>query len=304
MNGGQWLVTVVELKSSSLTARLSTRGGIVLGLWWERDGMRAPLLREAPSDDADAHSCGCYPLVPFGNRVKGNRFTFRGKDYAFEPNTPWDPHYVHGEGWQSEWAVLSQYGNEAEFSFSHEGRGTPYAYEARQRFIIYDDRFDINLQVRNLGPEALPFGLGWHPYFPMTPTTTLNAPAKRYWTEVEGWLAGEAADIPSDLDFATARVLPHRWINNGFEGWNGFAEIAWPEHRMRLRLTADERLRHYFIFVSDNGFDPDFRRDYFCFEPMSHLANGHNLPDLGNLTILEPGERMTVSLQLHPEAIA
>ncbi len=73
---------------------------------------------------------------------------------------------------------------------------------------------------------------------------------------------------------------------------------------IRLRLTADEQLRHYFIFVSDAGFDPDYQRDYFCFEPMSHLANGHNLPDLGDLTVLEPGEEMAVSLYSCPEAIA
>ncbi len=103
---------------------------------------------------------GCYPLVPFGNRVKGNRFTFRGKDYAFEPNTPWDPHYLHGEGWQSEWTVLSQHSSEAEFRFSHAGHDTPYAYEARQRFAIHDDRFDMHLEVRNVGAEALPFGSG------------------------------------------------------------------------------------------------------------------------------------------------
>jgi len=303
--GGQWLdMTVVELRGSSLTARLSTRGGLVLGLWWERGGMRVPLLREASSDDADALSSGCYPLVPFGNRVKDNRFTFRGKDYAFEPNTPWDPHYLHGEGWQSEWKVLSQNSSEAEFRFSHEGHDTPYAYEARQRFAIHDDRFDMHLEVRNIGAEALPFGLGWHPYFPMTPATTLKAPARQFWTEIKGWLPGEATDIPEDLDFATARGLPHRWINNGFEGWDDFAEVAWPEHGVRLRLTADEQLRHYFIFVSDAGFDPDYQRDYFCFEPMSHLANGHNLPDLGDLTVLEPGEEMAVSLQLCPEAIA
>ncbi|WP_349254293.1 aldose 1-epimerase [Rhizobium sp. CB3171] len=303
--GGQRLqMTVVELTDSGLTARLSTRGGIVLGLWWERNGARLPLLREAPSDEADARSSGCYPLVPFGNRVKGNRFTFRGKDYVFEPNTPWDPHYLHGEGWQSEWAVLSQSGSEAEIGFSHAGHGTPYAYEARQRFAIHDGCFDMHLDVRNLGPEALPFGLGWHPYFPMTSAATLKAPARRFWTEVEGWLPGEAADIPGDLNFATARGLPYRWVNNGFEGWDGVAEIVWPEHDTRLHLMADQQLRHYFIFISDAGFDPGFQRDYFCFEPMSHLANGHNLPDLGDLTLLEPGEAMSVSLQLRPEAIA
>ncbi|MDE1996974.1 MAG: aldose 1-epimerase [Rhizobiaceae bacterium] len=296
-------MAVVELKGGSLTARLSTRGGTVLGLWWERDGGQLPLLREAPGDNVDALASGCYPLVPFGNRVRGNRFSFGSRDYAFAPNTPWDPHYLHGEGWLSEWTIVEQSGEEVEFGFSHKGPGTPYRYRARQRFVIRDDRFDMQLTVRNIGEEALPFGLGWHPYFPMTPETRLTAPAKRFWTEVEGWLPGEEADVPTDLDFASPRTLPHRWVNNGFDGWDGVAEVTWPERDARLRLEADSRLSRYFVFISDADFDPGFERDYFCFEPMSHLANGHNLPGLGGLTVLAPDQAMSVSLQLRPEPL-
>lgn len=297
-------MAVVELKGRDLTARLSSRGGGVLGLWWERGDLRLPLLREAPSDDADASTSGCFPLVPFGNRVRDNRFMFRGRSYALEANTARDPHYLHGDGWRSEWFVLKESRSEVEFGFSNEGASTPYRYEARQRFAIEDDSFQVDLRVKNVGAEALPFGLGWHPYFPMTPAATLKAPARRFWTEVEGWLPGEVTEIPGDLDFSLPRGLPQRWVNNGFEGWDGTAEITWPERNSRLVLTAGEGMKHYFIFVSDATFDPNFRNDYFCFEPMSHMADGHNLPDLGGLVVLEPGEAMSVSLRMRPESIA
>jgi len=293
-------MTVLELACGALSLRISTAGGLVLGFWKDGAESRVPLLREAP-DDADALSASCYPLVPFGNRVKDNRFTFAEKEYRLRPNTDWDPHYLHGEGWQSEWSAVEVSADAARLAFSHTGDATPYVYDATQSFRLTEQGLEMTLSVSNRGKDALPFGLGWHPYFPMTPQTTLRAPAAKVWTEVEGWLPGEAIAIPEDLDFSDSSPLPHRWVNNGFEDWCGEAVVSWPERGMQLRLDADPVFRHAFLFVSDTGFDPQFKRDYFCFEPMSHLANGHNLPDLGGLHVLQPGQQLSGSIRLRPQ---
>lgn len=297
---------VLDLKAGSLSLRVSTRGGLILGLWKEHEGARVPLLRPAPDDtpdDANALSSSCYPLVPFGNRVKDNRFWFAGREYRFSPNTAWDPHYLHGEGWQSEWSVDAHEHDRITMHFAHHGGHTPYIYRTVQDFSLSGEELRLTLSVENTGDVALPFGLGWHPYFPMTPRTTLLAPARKFWTETDGWLPGEATRIPGDLDFAKPSPLPHRWVNNGYEDWSGEATICWPERQMQLHLSADPLLRHAFIFVSDQGFDPQFRRDYFCFEPMSHLANGHNLPGLGGFEILKPGQHLSGSIRLRPQGL-
>ena len=296
-------MTVIDLSSGQLSARISTNGGIVLGFWWGRDEGRVPLLREGPGDDADALASGCFPLVPFGNRVRDNRFSFRGRDYHFQTNTDWDRHYLHGEGWQADWTVAHKTAGSLDLSFDNvASQKTPYSYAATQRFVLQEDGLALTLSVTNNGEGALPFGLGWHPYFPMTPKTTLLAPARKYWTEVDGWLPGEATDIPADVDFSDPRGLPHRWVNNGFEDWCGEAQIVWPERKAMLTLTADPLLRHAFVFVSDTSFDPTFQRDYFCFEPMSHLADGHTMTGLGDLSVLEPGETLTGSIHMKPSA--
>ncbi|TCS03063.1 aldose 1-epimerase [Rhizobium sp. BK418] len=296
-------MTIVDLQSGPLSLRVSSKGGLVLGFWKEADVGRVPLLRPAPSAEADALSSSCYPLIPFGNRVKGNRFAFEGIEYRFEPNTKWDKHYLHGEGWQADWSINGQTQTSVEMSFLHRGGNTPYAYRASQGFVLNDASLTMTLTVENLGERAMPFGLGWHPYFPMTPETTLQARSEKFWTEVDEWLPGERTDIPVDLDFSKPAELPHRWVNNGFEDWNGEARIAWPERRTALRLSADPIFKHAFVFVSDTAFDPNFECDYFCFEPMTHLANGHNLPDLGGLKVLGPGGHLSGSVRLHPENI-
>ncbi|ETJ44869.1 hypothetical protein Q604_UNBC01130G0001, partial [human gut metagenome] len=82
----------------------------------------------------------------------------------------------------------------------------------------------------NQGAETLPFGTGWHPYFPLSPQTRIQAQASGYWLEREQWLAGEFCEqLPQELDFSQLAPLPHQWVNNGFAGWNGQARIEQPQ---------------------------------------------------------------------------
>ncbi len=292
-------MSIIDLQNGLLSARISTAGGILLDYSWLMGGGKIALLRSAP-DGADASSSACYPLVPFGNRIRNNHFTFEGREYRLRPNTASDPHYLHGDGWQAEWSILSHSSSAVEIGLCHQESDTPYRYDARQIITLSAEELTLYMSVKNTGDHALPFGIGWHPYFPLTAHTTLFAPARHFWTETEGFLPGEQTDIPADLDFSRPLPLPRRWVNNGFGDWSGDALITWPEKHAGLQLTADPAVRHAFIFIPNTDFIPAYRDDYFCFEPMSHIANGHNLPDLGGLTILQPGETLAASIRLQP----
>ena len=107
----------------------------------------------------------------------------------------------------------------------------------------------------------------------------MQASAQALWLEGADWLPTEKVALPTDLDFGMARELPRRWVNYGFEGWNGTCEIVWPAQRARLRLDADALFGRYFVFVSDPNFETGYNYEYFAFEPMSHSANAHNFLD-------------------------
>lgn len=295
-------MTVFDLRLDDLTARVSTRGGVLLGAWWMLDGHKIPFLRVG-GDHATASEAACFPMVPFGNRVRGNAFTFQGRDITLTPNTG-DPHYLHGDGWLADWTIEQRTVDAATLVFSKESKqATPYRYTARQDISLRDGALHLSLSVTNDGDLPLPFGLGWHPYFPLTPETTLKAPARHLRSEGEQWLPGEIVDCPDDLDFREARRLPRRWVNNGLEDWCGRADIAWPERGMALALDAGPTLRHAFVFISDASFDPAYRHDFFCFEPMSHRAGGHHLADLGSLSILGAGDTHFATLRLQPRRL-
>ncbi|UVC09470.1 hypothetical protein IHQ71_02245 [Rhizobium sp. TH2] len=68
-------MSVVVLQQGATQARVSTNGGSVLSL----EVGRVPLLRPAFDDAAVTDSAG-FPMVPFGNRVRGNTFVFEGQD--------------------------------------------------------------------------------------------------------------------------------------------------------------------------------------------------------------------------------
>ena len=46
-----------------------------------------------------------FPLVPYVNRIRGGRFTFRGREVRLAPNMAGDPSPLHGQGWLSPWQV-------------------------------------------------------------------------------------------------------------------------------------------------------------------------------------------------------
>lgn len=263
-------------------------------------------MRDGRSHGGDPSRVSGFPLLPFGNRVRGNRFTTGGREYRLAPNQPWDPHYLHGDGWLSLWAMERVDDATLRFTLRHPAApGQPYAYDAEIDYALTAaPALAVTMTLRNRAATAMPFGLGLHPYFPLTPGTRLHAPAERFYTEAAGFLPGPAAPLPADLDFSCPTPLPRRWINNGFAGWNGQARISWPENRLALGIAADRAFSHYVLFMSDTAFEPGFASDYFCFEPMTHQADGHHAADLGGLVLLAPDEDLTARIVFTPEETA
>lgn len=90
-------MTIYTLSHGSLKLDVSDQGGVIEGFW--RD--TTPLLRPGKKSGV-ATDASCFPLVPFANRVSGNRFVWQGREYQLQPNVEWDAHYLHGDGWLGE----------------------------------------------------------------------------------------------------------------------------------------------------------------------------------------------------------
>ncbi len=292
----------IALRHGRLAVEVSRHGAAITRFHWQRaDGVSCAVMQDGAADGDDPLRSSCFPLLPFGNRVRCNRFTFGGRDFALTPNQPGDRHYLHGDGWLTCWEIAAQAEDQVTLGMRHAaGRASPYAYSAEIRYRLLDETLSVALSIRNEVPFALPFGLGLHPYFPLTPLTTLQAGASHWFVEEAEFLPGAMASVPDMLDFREPRRLPRHWINNGFTGWNGQAEIRWPERGMSLGIGGGPAFSDYVLFMPDADFEPGFAEDYFCFEPMTHRPDALNAVDLGRLVELAPGAAFTSDVVFRP----
>jgi aldose 1-epimerase len=168
----------------------------------------------------------------------------------------------------------------------------PYHYRASLEYTLDAAGLIIRLGATNRAAIPLPFGLGFHPWFPRTPGTQLLAPAKSVWLEDARHLPTERVSIASreEWDFSLPRPLPSDWINSCFIGWGGHAQILWKDRGLALDVEASPPLSGYILY------SPSARARFFCFEPVSHAVDAHNLPpgpEAHGLATLSPGAMLT-----------
>ena len=275
-----------HLESGSLVADIDARGGSVMRFARIAADAEVPLFRRGQA--GRGHSV-CFPLVPFGNRLKDNSFLFDGTLYKIPVNTATDPLYLHGDGWLGSWTALAHNESALSLEYVHDAGGT-YRYRAEQCFSLTDQALTISLSVTNRGETTLPYGLGLHPFFPLTKQTVLTFAAERYWLQDDAFLPLRSEAARDIMDFSRGRPPAGGWMNTEFEGWAGRAEIFWPETGSHLVIEADPIFSRCMVFVSSRKFDPTYEDDYFCFEPMTHGVDGHHRAGLAGLVSLQPGE--------------
>ena len=271
------------LQNDRMSVRLHTHGGALTEAVTRRG---RPFLRGASGPVKDARDSACFPLVPLGNRVRGNSLRVDGRTLPFTPNAD-DPLYLHGDGWLADWEILAADGTSAVLAFDHpEPAASPHIYRATERVTLDGPHLRLDLSVENRGPSAMPFGLGFHPFFPR-PGASVKFRAAAWWSEGDCHLPAAREDIPEEADFSRPRPLPGIWLNNAYEGWQGHATIRWQEAGLSVSLDADPLFSTLMVYAPDD--DPSF----FCLEPMSHLPGTSLVSGQDGLRLLGPGESLS-----------
>src|SRR5690242_16361704 len=94
-------------------------GGSISAFEWIGDDGSRPILRKCNSESQNVLDAACFPLVPYVNRIRGGRFSFRGREIRLVPNMPGDAIPLHGQGWLNAWDVESADGARAALSYRH-----------------------------------------------------------------------------------------------------------------------------------------------------------------------------------------
>lgn len=258
-------------------------GGSVAGLW---AGDRALWRSCEPAALQGPRQSGCFPLVPYSNRLAHRRFDWQGQTHTTAPNFDNSPHSLHGVGWLRAWSVVAHCEAHATLVLRHTPDADwPFAFEAQQTFDLDSDGLRMGLSVRNTDTREQPMGLGWHPYFPRTAGARIDMAVTRRWDSEPTGLPTAATPIAG----LHGTVGDMAW-DHCFDGWDGQALIDMGDG-LRLRLASD--LNRAVVFTPPG-------RDIFCIEPVSHVNDALHAADAlsRGLRILSPGDSTAAHMSL------
>ena len=245
------------------------------------------VLRALPDGIDDPLASGCFPLVPYCNRIADARFAWDGRTVQLPRNFPPEDNSLHGFGWQTAWAVEQE--NESSCALVHEytgGEGWPWPYRARQKVRLGADGLKLWLDITNLGDSPMPTGLGLHPYFRRRPETKVRF-AARGMIEIDERLIPTGETLPADLfaNWGGETSLPEGLVDHCFTGWGGTVSVT--DDLGTITMTASGAPYLHVYSPADGS--------ALCFEPVSHRPDALNQSPDG-MTLLPPG--CTASMEM------
>jgi aldose 1-epimerase len=211
--------------------------------WQKPDGTTLPLLHApagvAPQTETP-NKFGAWAMLPFANRAFDSVVDDGHTRFSVPSNNPAGT--IHGFGWQSAWQVEEQSAGHTVLVHRRTDGADPYRYLARQEIRLGEDGMTVTLGLTNEADQALPFGMGLHPWFPCAADTRLRMTATGALIFGDQFRAtgtqafGDGGPYAGNPIFATGAETA--W---SFLGWDGTAQIETPSTGLAITLSARAR---------------------------------------------------------------
>lgn len=281
---------LLSLHSGDLVLDLAPGvGGSVAAFYSAASSHRTRIdwLRPASTAALAAHDplgMASFVLLPWCNRLRDGRarvYGSHGREIRLAPNFQDSPHSIHGVAWQQAWQLSQSSADAAVLAFSYQPEsedeaqavGWPWAFSAWQSFKLDPHGLACQITLRNDSDEAMPFGMGHHPYFPHLAGTRLQCD---FSEEGQMW-ESDAHCLPTGLatpgflqDLREGMELARLDLDNNFTGWQRRFRVSWPDPGRQLTLTAASPL-DFFVLYCPEG------QPFFCAEPVSNCTDWLNL---------------------------
>src|SRR5262245_33205768 len=188
-----------------------------------REMLYAPPLAEL----ADRPTRGGIPvLFPFPNRIRRGRFTWAGRDYELPCNDSTKANAIHGFSPRVTWHVQEC---SAERERAHltddfvgsrdakvDGKLWPTDPRLALRIEVTDRSLRLEATVTNTAQTPFPFGLGYHPYFTVSPGDRIESPARRRWELSDSLPTGNLLPLDPSSDLRHARLVEELTLDDVF----------------------------------------------------------------------------------------
>lgn len=296
---------MLELQAGNLRARIHPEaGGIVAALEWRGPDGRLHKLLHSPDgavpSTAAPNKMGSWAMAPFANRAFDGVVDDGVTRFLVPNNNPNGGGNIHGFGWQSAWDILGQTGRQTVLEHHRSAGPDPYRYRVRQEISLDEAGMTVALSITNEADQALPYGIGHHPWFPCAADTQLSMTASGALIFGDGFRATGSEQLAGGGPYAECTVFATgRETAWSFLGWDGTARIETPSTGLAITLSASETLRCPVVWAPAGA-------DFLCVEPQSHAIGSPSekaAREAAPLRRLEPGETLSGWLRIAPQAL-
>jgi len=285
---------------------ISLRGATLLS--WTFEGTDLIDGYSSPEELTDQDSLRSAVMMPFSNRIRGNRYRYRQKEISFDEEGPGGRDVVlHGITRNSDFTVegILRETDKVSVLFAttalqnQRGVGYPYSVRAEVEYTITPDGVGLITSGSNDGLEVAPFGMGWHPYFSLGVSNVsalelMTSATHRVLTDSSLIpVEGAAAIIPVEglMDFRAFRPLEAVELDTCFVGLesgpDGLFHTFVRNSEAGLMLDVWQERGFVHIYTGGTSANP---RGSLAVEPVEALTNAFNRSDQENAIALRPGE--------------
>jgi aldose 1-epimerase len=271
-------------------------GGSFLNFAAHCNGEWLDIMRSTPEGFKTSSDTASFLMAPYPNRIRNGSFQFEGRRYDLK--FP-EKHSIHGDVRNRPWRVEVARPAEAILQFRSRDFSDinyPFAFSVTQSFRISKGALLVECSIKNEDDVPFPAGCGYHPYFMRALGNHAENVQLRFLTQGAYPYTGETP-LPEGMsipltpaqNFSTPRDL-NVSLDSCFAGWNGEAEMVWPESKVRAVMHASSNMSHLVLF-SPPG------KPFFALEPQSMMTDGFNFLARGEqdtgTAILAPGESLS-----------
>jgi len=250
-------------------------------------------------------------LAPWNDRIPAGSYRFANTEHRLTINNPEDGDAIHGFLYRlplkictaGDTGTAHTAGKQREALLRRHLRpsdepGYPHNLDVVLGYSLTASSFTLRMEVKNTGDAPAPLALGWHPYFRLPGSLTVDDLKLELGAEMlvpVGSdllpLGGHKSISDPHMDFRTAHAIGRQALDVAY--WTPAGHTTrLTDGRLLLEITQSELFQYTQLFI------PPDRRS-IAIEPVSAATNAFNVPALG-LRVLEPGQSVegTVTVML------
>lgn len=224
-------------------------------------------------------------LAPWPNRIPNGKYSLDGQEYQLEVNEIDRNNAVHGFAFKTEFEVTHHSENQINLaSVLINPAGYPFEVFMQLQYKLDAKGLTCKVTATNQSAIDVPFGIAFHPYYPVDDQTQISIPAKKHIVTNQQMIPIGVEPNPhktfrfADVDFDDCF--------SELERNNGIAKITIESDEQLLTLWQDQAFDFVMVYTTNDFDAAEGTKQAIAIEAQSCAANAFNTDP----PLLGPGE--------------